>query len=120
MKTIAEQLNIKDFPFIIKDKQGRELYHEDSNGGWLRREYDSSGNEKYLENSDGFWWKKEFDSAGRELYYEDSRGFWYKYEYDSEGNEIYCEDSSGVISDKRPKPDDVITLNGIKYKRIDD
>ena len=78
MKTIAEQLKIKDFPFEIKDKQGNILYQENSNG------------------------------------------YWHKWEFDSAGNEIYYENSNGKIVDKRPKPDDVITLNGIKYKRIDE
>jgi hypothetical protein len=49
---------------------------------------------------------------------ENSSGFWWKCEYDSEGNRIYYEDSSGVIRDNRPK-DDIITLNGVKYKRIE-
>jgi len=76
--TIAQQLNVKDFPFVIKDKQGNVLHQEDSNGYWSKREYDS------------------------------------------EGREIYYEDSIGNIIDNRPKPDDVITLNGIRYKRIDE
>ena len=76
MKTIAEQLNIKDFPFRIKDKQGNVLYQEDSNR------------------------------------------YWSKMEYDSVGNRIYYEDSIGNIIDNRPK-DDVITIEGIKYKRIE-
>jgi hypothetical protein len=29
-KTIAQQLNIKEFPFRIKDKQGNILYYEDT------------------------------------------------------------------------------------------
>ena len=96
--TIAQQLNVTDFPFRIKDKQGNLLYFEDS---------------------DGFWSRREYDSKGGEIFYEDSDGYWTKSEYDSEGNTIYHENSRGVIIDKRPKDDDVITLNGIKYKRID-
>jgi YD repeat-containing protein len=96
-KTIAEQLNIKDFPFEIRDKQGNRVYYEDSDGVWERYEYDSEGNE---------------------IYHEDSTAFWAKYEYDSDGNEIYFENSEGVIIDNRPK-DEIITLNGIKYKRIE-
>jgi hypothetical protein len=30
MKTIAQQLNIKEFPFIIKDTNGNEIYFENS------------------------------------------------------------------------------------------
>ena len=82
MNTIAEQLKIKDFPFIIEDKEGRELYYE---------------------ASDGFWSKREYDSENREVFYKDSRGFWWKREYDSEGNIIYMENSRGEIIDNRPK-----------------
>lgn len=53
-KTIAQQLNIKEFPFEIKDKNGNEIYWENSNGDWFRREYDSYGNETHYENSKGF------------------------------------------------------------------
>jgi len=53
MKTIAQQLNIKEFPFTIKDKNGNIIYWEESNGYWNKREYDSNGNEIYFENSDG-------------------------------------------------------------------
>ena len=53
MKTIAQQLNVKDFPFEIKDKDGRLLYFEYSDGDWERREYDSNGNERYYKNSKG-------------------------------------------------------------------
>lgn len=97
-KTIAQQLNVTDFPFEIKDKNGNRIYYETSNGYWFKSEYDSNGNK---------------------IYYENSNGFWEKYEYDSDNNEIYIEDSDGVIKDNRPK-DDVIILNGIKYKRVEE
>lgn len=118
MKTIAQQLNVTEFPFEIKDKDGNEIYHEDSNGYWTKREYDSEERVIYYEDSTGYWRKSEYDSDGNELYYENSRGAWTKREYDSEGRIIYYEDSDGSIYDKRPK-EDVITLNGIKYKRIE-
>ena len=119
MKTIAQQLRVTDFPFRIKDKGGNQLYFENSDGDWTKSEYDSEGNEIYYETSHGYWSKKKFDSKGNEIYFEDSRGFWWKCEYDSVGNRIYYEDSSGLIKDNRPKPDDVITIEGIKYKRIE-
>ena len=53
MKTTAQQLNVKQFPFEIKDNNGKVIYSE---------------------NSNGFWWKSEFDSNGNEIYYEDSKG----------------------------------------------
>jgi len=53
MKTIAQRLKVTDFPFIIKDKSGNEIYWENSNGYWIKREYDSNGKVIYWENSDG-------------------------------------------------------------------
>ena len=32
MKTIAQQLNITEFPFIIKDENGNRIYFEYSDG----------------------------------------------------------------------------------------
>ena len=32
MKTIAQQLNVTEFPFEIKDKNGNRIYSEDSFG----------------------------------------------------------------------------------------
>jgi hypothetical protein len=97
MKTIAQQLNIKDFPFEIKDKNGNEIYYETSNGFWVKREWDENGKEIYSENSDGYWCK---------------------YEYDKNGNEIYYENSEGVIEDKRLKTCEgkVVEIDGKKYK----
>ena len=77
MKTIAQQLNVKSFPFIIKESNGKVIYREESNGYWVRYEYDSSNIEIYLENSKGDWIKREYDSTGREIYYESSYGTLY-------------------------------------------
>jgi hypothetical protein len=82
--SIAQQLKIKEFPFEIKDSKGKQIYLEDFNGAWVKREYDSNGNLIYFENSFRFWVKRE---------------------YDPEGNQIYFENSKGVIMDKRPKTD---------------
>jgi uncharacterized membrane protein len=101
MKTIAQQLNITEFPFIIKDKRGNRIYSENSNGYWCKREFDSSGNRIYSENSNGYWIKRE---------------------YDSNGNRIYSEDSDGTIKDNRPKSScngKVVEIDGKKYKLIE-
>jgi hypothetical protein len=101
MKTIAEQLNITKFPFIIKDKRGNQIYYEDSNGYWSKWEYDSNGKETYYENSNGYWIKSEYDSNGKETYYENYYG---------------------EIIDNRPKStcnDKVVEIDGKKYKLIE-
>jgi len=49
MKTIAQQLGITEFPFSINDKNGKEIYFENSNGYCRKSEYDSNGNKIYVE-----------------------------------------------------------------------
>jgi hypothetical protein len=103
--TIAQQLKITEFPFEIKDSKGNQIYFEDSNGFWERREYDASGNLTHYEDFFGFWAKKEFDANGDWTYFEDSNGYWAKQEYDSNGNVSYYENSNGKIINNRPKTD---------------
>ena len=100
MKTIAKQIKW-DFKtnddLKIRDKNGKLIYWENSNGIWTNYEYDSQGNQIYFENSNGF-----------------SK----KWKYDSQGNVIYFEDSDGIIEDNRPKPCEgkEIVIEGVKYK----
>ena len=99
MKTIAQQLNVKEFPFTIKDKNGNEIYWEDSDGYWRKYEYDSNGNPIYFEYTDEYW---------------------SKWEYDSNGNVIYFENSDRGIIDNRPKSCEgkVVEIDGKKYKLV--
>jgi hypothetical protein len=52
--TIAQQLNITEFPFDIKNEEGRLIYTELSNGYWCKWEFDQDGNVIYTEDSDGY------------------------------------------------------------------
>jgi len=72
--TIAQQLKIKEFPFVIKDSKGNKVYWENSSGLWYKYEHDSKGNETYCECSSGEWVKTEFDLNGKGVYYENSDG----------------------------------------------
>ena len=114
--TIAQQLKVKEFPFVIKDSRGNEIYYEDSTGCWLKSEYDLNGKEIYYENSRGYWSKKEYDSNNNQIYFGNSTGYWSKKEYDSNSNEIYYEDSDGTIIDNRPKQSVELTLDDIAAK----
>jgi len=119
MKTIAQQLNVTEFPFEIKDKKGNRIYYETSGGYWSKREYDSSGNQIYYENSNGLWVKYEYDSNGKLIHFENSKGYWAKKEYDSNGKEIYFENSVGVVIDNRPNPScegKIVEIDGKKYQ----
>jgi len=52
MKTIAQQLKVKQFPFIIRDENGNKIYYEYSDSFWVKREFDENSNEIYYEDSD--------------------------------------------------------------------
>ena len=91
-QTIAQFLKVKDFPFVIKDKNSNEIY---------------------FENSNGYWYKHEYDDRGNTIRYENSNGYWFQWEYDDEGNVIYSEDSDGYIVDERSKPMIELTLQDI-------
>jgi len=67
-QTIAQFLNIVDFPFEIVDKNGKVIYYEDSEAYWLKYEYDSDGNQIYYENSEGYWFKYIYDSKGNKIF----------------------------------------------------
>ena len=112
--TIAQQLKIKEFPFSIKDSNGKTIYYEDSNGFWFNKEFDANGKEIYYENSKGYWYKSEYDANGKIIRSEFSDGFWKKREYDAKGNLIYTEDSNGTIVDNRPKV--TLTLDEVAAK----
>lgn len=102
-KTIAQQLNVKEFPFIIKDKMGNEIYRENSDGYWVKYEYDCNSNQIYYEN------------------YENSNGYWSKREYNAEGNQIYYENCYGTIRYNRPKEytmDEIAKALGIDVNQL--
>ena len=81
---------------------------------------DKNGRRIYFEVSDGYWSKREYDSQGKGIYYETSDGYWVKWEYDSNGNVIYFENSNGEITDNRPKSceNKVVEIDGVKYKLV--
>ena len=114
-KTIAQQLNIKDFPFEIKDKKGNRIYFENSHGSWGKHEYNQNGKVIYYENSNGTWEKHEYNQNGKQIYYENSTGTWSKHEYNQNGQQIYYENSNGIIMDNRPKAVE-LTLDEIAAK----
>ena len=81
---------------------------------------DKNGKEIYWEDSDRYWTKREYDSECNEIYSETSNGFWAKWEYDSQGKVIYAEDSFGQIRDSRPKSceNKIVEIDGEKFKLV--
>jgi hypothetical protein len=118
MKTIAQQLNVTEFPFIVRDTNGKPIYWETSEKYWIKWEYDSNGNEILFEDSDGLWTKREYDCNGYQTYLENSKGFWVKRERGPKGALFYYEDSNGLVINNRRTPHSgkVVEIDGIKYK----
>ena len=54
MQTIAQQLCVKEFPFLIKNSSGQVIYFESSDGYWCKYEHDINGKEVYFKNSNGY------------------------------------------------------------------
>ena len=102
MKTIAQQLKVKEFPFYIRDSRGNEIYYENSKGKIV----DSRPKDIVLKNT--------LSRLGTPVATR-SNGFWVKMEYDSQGNMIYREDSDGKIIDNRPK-EVVLTMDEIAQR----
>ncbi len=75
MQTIAQQMNVKEYPFELFDKNSNVIYCENNNLGWYKSTYDENNNEIYCEHSSGYWYKKEFDEDCNEIYYENSDGY---------------------------------------------
>lgn len=87
----------KNFPVIEYNESGKEVYREEANGYWVKREYDTAGRQTYWETNHGGWAKHRYDADGREIYYENSDGFWFKAEYSDNGFRTYYEDSTGKV-----------------------
>ena len=118
-KILGDDIYIREGYREIWDEYGNEIYIEDYDGFWLRREYNDNGNKIYEEDSDGNKWeyndkgktiyyesydgwvKYEYDDRGYLLYSENSNGYWVKREYDNDGNMVYDESSNGLIRDNR-------------------
>lgn len=109
MDSVAKFLNVRTFPFIIRDESGNVIYQELENDNWQRSEYNENGNLIFEENSQGEWkiieYKNKnkifcenglrirtFPSIYKETYYK---------EYDEFGNlifeKIFSDNTSGWV-----------------------
>ena len=88
---------VRKFPIVEYNEAGLEIYREEENGYWVKREYDEKGRQTYWETNRGGWAKHQYDEAGREIYYENSDGFWFKATYNENGFRTFYEDSTGKI-----------------------
>jgi len=98
------------FKFLEVNEVPRELWNDilsklfNQEVGVINRSiYDQEGsNIIYYEDSNGSWVKREFDEYNNLIYFENSLEYWEKYEYDENNNQIYFVNSNGTIRDNRP------------------
>jgi hypothetical protein len=93
--TLAQQAGITEFPYVIHDSKGRQIYFETSGGVWSRTYYDWDG-DTYQEYSNGYWKRKMFDSNGKAVFGIDSLGYWFKCFYDESGQLTEYQNSNGA------------------------
>ena len=93
--TIAQQLNVTEFPFEIKTNAGLPVYTENQDGEWYRFEYNANGEIVRYETSTGYWYTWEYNDRGMRIRYDCSDGYWSKCGYDADGNEIWYVNSNG-------------------------
>jgi len=102
-KTLTELGIAFTFPIEIRDANGDETYHEDSDSGGARWERDAKGYVTYYESSNGDWARFEYDANGNNTYYVNSDDYWEKWEYDADGKVTCREDSTG-LKNGTPRP----------------
>jgi hypothetical protein len=99
--TIAQEKGITEFPFIIKNEDGKEIYHETKDGQWVKKQYNSYGYTSRLDKSDGFWYTSIDSEFGS--YFLNSRGYWCKTVHQDNGKTLFT-DSLGSTFTMLPLP----------------
>jgi YD repeat-containing protein len=80
---------------ITKDKNGRIIKREKSDGFLEEFTYNSRGQELTHNCSDGKWTKYSYNEAGLRLKYENSEGYWIENTYNDKGQELTLNTSEG-------------------------
>jgi hypothetical protein len=89
---ITDTENVQ-FPIVIKDKKGNEIYRQNENGYWRESTYDDNGNRLTYKNSNGYWYEKTYDENGNELTYKNSDG-----DYQIKGNYVTKEEYEAFVN----------------------
>ena len=70
---ITDKTNV-EFPIIIKDKRGNEIYSQYESGYWEQYTYDDNSNVLTCKDSYGDWYEYTYDDNRNVLTYKDSDG----------------------------------------------
>jgi hypothetical protein len=99
--TIAQQIGVTEFPFVVCNKNKELLYCEDEHGSWTKHIYDNQGRAIYSEDSYGYWEKNSYDANGNRTYWETSTGIYSRCEFNEDGHCIFWENKNGIQFDDR-------------------
>jgi len=102
-KTIAQELNITQFPFEIRDSKGNLIYYERKDGYWARWKRNDYGSTIFYENSDNFWERWEYNSEGKEIYYKNSEGKIHDWRTNTEPLQVSDNDYKRLMKALYPK-----------------
>lgn len=112
---VEEEIKLT-YPILVYNDDKQLIFRENSDGTWLKSEYNERNNRVYFEDHTGFrqhfneygqethrikangeWFKKEYEDTdtGKQIYFENSRDEWWKKEFDERGNCTYHLDSDG-------------------------
>jgi hypothetical protein len=83
------------FPIVIKDKNGNEIYYQNSDGYYYERTYSNTHCPLTYKNSNGDWTETTYDEDDNVLTYKKSDGFWAESTYGDDANELTYKDSDG-------------------------
>ncbi len=73
---INTDLENVEFPIIIKDKKGNEIYIQWEDGNFSHRTYDKKGNILTCKDSDGYCSEYTYDDNGNELTFKSSNNIY--------------------------------------------
>jgi hypothetical protein len=82
--TIANQLSVTKFPFVILDTNGQKIYEENSDGTWIKRVYSPEGWQTNYEESTGYWESLRYYPNGIIRFRKTSAGD--QFQYNTEGD----------------------------------
>jgi hypothetical protein len=71
---INTDLENVEFPIVIKDKNGNEIYRQWENGSWIKYTYNENGKELTCKYSDVYWHERTYDNNSNELTFKTSNG----------------------------------------------
>ena len=89
---ITDRTNV-EFPIVIKDRVGNEIYRHYENNSFWEKTYDENNNVLTYKNSDGYLAELTYDDKSKQLTYKDSYGH-----YEIKGKKVLKEEFETFVN----------------------